>query len=123
VATPTTFSGSSSKDLNAAAGAGIGMAIGAIVLGGALVVALYIRMKRYRAVTACDHNRLDDESRERVVYQSDPSESPPTYELDTGSGTGAPTATTPVFELHHSPLEIDGTERGKISVGMPASPS
>ena len=99
------------------------MAIGAIVLGGALVVALYIRMKRCRAVTACDHIRLDGESRERVVYQSDLSESPLTYELDTGSEIGAPTATTPVFELYRSPLELDGTERCNTSVRILGSPS
>lgn len=86
--------------------------------------------------------RLDGESQERVVYHAqsrDPREPPPTYELDTKSATGVTErgygldggggggTTTHVFEVHHppkppSPLEIDGTERSRISITIQGSP-
>nr|KAK5435810.1 hypothetical protein LTR18_009812 [Exophiala xenobiotica] len=132
---PSVSSGGSSG-LSAAAGAGIGIAIGAIVLGGALATALYIRTKRRRRGQMGERHRLDGESRERVVYRSDLNEPPPTYELDTksirggreGSGPGGGgSTTTHVFEVHHppkppSPLEIDGTERSRISITIQGSP-
>ncbi|KIX03418.1 uncharacterized protein Z518_06970 [Rhinocladiella mackenziei CBS 650.93] len=119
-----------SNGLSAAAGAGIGIVIGALVLGGALIVALYIRTKRRRA-SMPGGQRLDGESHERVAYRSDPNEPPPTYELDTKSiAGGAATGnvpTTRVYEIHHSPkppspLEIDGTERSRISITIEGSP-
>ncbi|EXJ82816.1 hypothetical protein A1O3_06631 [Capronia epimyces CBS 606.96] len=120
---PTASSSKDSSGLSAAAGAGIGIGIGALVLGGALVVALYMRIKRRRRDPMAGSERLDGESRERVVHRSDPSEPPPTYELDTKSIVeGRPGATrTRVFEVHHpvkppSPMEIDGIERSRISI-------
>ncbi|KAK5048651.1 hypothetical protein LTR84_005742 [Exophiala bonariae] len=128
VITPENSSGSGSKGLSAAAGAGIGIAIGAILLGGALTIALYIRNKRRRRTRGPQgirgvHDRLDGESQEVI----DP---PPTYELDTKSIRGGRTvaATTHhVIEVHHppkppSPLEIDGTERSRISITITGSP-
>lgn len=75
--------------------------------------------------------RLEGGSRERVLYRSDPNGPPPTYELDTKSaeghldGTGQVT-TTHVLEVHRppkppSPLEIDGTERSRISITIQGS--
>ncbi|KIW46738.1 uncharacterized protein PV06_02384 [Exophiala oligosperma] len=137
---PSVSSGGS-KGLSAAAGAGIGIAIGAVVLGGTLVIALYIRTKRRRQGQMGGRSRLDGESRERVVYHAqsgDPREPPPTYELDTksitggtergfGPGGGGGGTTTHIFEVHHppkppSPLEIDGTERSRISITIQGSP-
>lgn len=132
---PSVSSGGSSG-LSATAGAGIGIAIGAVVLGGALATALYIRTKRRRRGQMGERQMLDGESRERVVYRSDPSEPPPTYELDTksirggrdsGRNGGGGGTTTHVFEVHHppkppSPLEIDGTERSRISITIQGSP-
>ncbi|KIW18496.1 hypothetical protein PV08_02784 [Exophiala spinifera] len=137
---PSVSSGGS-KGLSAAAGAGIGIAIGALVLGGALAIALYLRTKRRRQGQMMGgRRRLNGESQERVyrAQSGDPRGPPPTYELDTkstaerghgpggGRGGGGGT-TTHVFEVHHppkppSPLEIDGTERSRISITIQGSP-
>lgn len=69
------------------------------------------------------HGRLDGESMEVI----DP---PPTYELDTKSirgGRNVATTTHHVIEVQHppkppSPLEIDGTERSRISITITGSP-
>ena len=109
-------SGGTSHSLSGAAAAGIGIALGAIVLGGALIVALYLRGKRRRGITRLAGRPPRD-------HRGDP---PPTYELDTkaqrnnNSHTGE-ASKTQVFEIYHppkppSPLEIDGHERSRISV-------
>ena len=128
-------SGSGSGGLSAAAGAGIGIAIAAILLGGALVTALYIRTKRRRRTQGQQglrrgHDRLDGgESQERVIDRSTMLDPPPTYELETKSVNGDRNGvtTTRVLEVHHppkppSPLEIDGTERSRISITITGSP-
>ncbi|KEF52441.1 uncharacterized protein A1O9_11682 [Exophiala aquamarina CBS 119918] len=132
---PVAPSESGSKGLSAAAGAGIGIAIAAIVLGGALVIALYLRTKRRRRAQGPPglrgiHDRLDGESQERVLDRSTMMDPPPTYELDTKSINGdrdGRTTTHHVLEVHHppkppSPLEIDGTERSRISITITGSP-
>ncbi|EXJ87875.1 hypothetical protein A1O1_04802 [Capronia coronata CBS 617.96] len=118
-----------SGGLSAAAGAGIGIALGVLILGGALIVVLYIRTKRRRRAGMGDVQRLDGESRERVIYHSDADGPPPTYELETKSvvdgGRGG--TRTHVFDLQHppnppSPLEIDGIERSRINITIEGSP-
>ena len=116
--------------LSPTAGAGIGIAVGALVLGGALVIALYLRNRRRRGRPRPRGNRrsrhqsrrLDGESRIRSVYResratsvyrsdrsepsSEPREPPPTYELDTKSTSAADSGNstrTHVFEIHHPP--------------------
>lgn len=129
--TPAAFPGGS-RGLSPAAGAGIGIAIGAVVLGGGLVVALYIRTKRRAQGGMGGRLRLGGGSGERVLHHSNPDGPPPTYELETksirGGREGARDATTThVFEVHHppkppSPLEIDGNERSRISIRIEGSP-
>jgi hypothetical protein len=107
-----------SRGLSTAAAAGIGIAIGAIILGGALVAALYIRTKRRRRFAQLAGGQAGDP--------------PPRYELDTkgisdstADVRGAPRSQ--VYEIHHppkppSPLEIDGHERSRISVTIQGTP-
>ncbi|KIW66132.1 hypothetical protein, variant [Phialophora macrospora] len=117
LATPESNKGGSGG-LSTAAAAGVGIAVGAIILGGALVVALYIRTKRRRRFA------------QTAGGQS--GEPPPRYELDTkgfrestAEARGAPRSQ--VYEIHHppkppSPLEIDGQERSRISVTIQGTP-
>jgi hypothetical protein len=131
-AVPQSSSGGGSSGLSAAAGAGIGIGIGALVLGGALVTALFIRNKRRRLGGMGGGQRLHGGSGEQVRYRSDSNEPPPTYELDTkavsrGRDGSENNTRTHVFEVHHppkppSPLEIDGTERSRISITIQGSP-
>ncbi len=118
MSTPISSSGGGSKGLSAAAAAGIGIAIGTIVLGGALVVALYLRTKRRRRL--------------RELSGGHPGDPPPRYELDTkaareGEINLREMPRDQVFEIHHppkppSPLEIDGQERSRISVTIQGTP-
>ncbi|OCT47219.1 beta-Ig-H3/fasciclin [Cladophialophora carrionii] len=107
-----------SGGLSTAAAAGIGIAIGAIILGGALVVALYMRTKRRRRFAEFTGGQTGDP--------------PPRYELDAkGFHESATDASevprSQVIEIHHptpprSPLEIDGHERSRISVTIQGAP-
>lgn len=122
LSTQVPSSGGGSSGLGTAAAAGIGIAIGAILLGGALVFALYLRAKRRRGISALAGHPPND-------HRGDP---PPTYELDTKAqregiaGVGeAPR--TQVFEVYHppkppSPHEIDGNEMSRISVTIEGAP-
>ncbi|KAJ9610736.1 hypothetical protein H2200_005513 [Cladophialophora chaetospira] len=120
LSSPGSHSGSGSKGLSTAAAAGIGIAIGALILGGALGVALYLRIKR---------RRRNNFSELGGGQTRDP---PPRYELDTkGITEGAVNARelprSHTFQIEHpvkppSPLEIDGQERSRISVTIHGSP-
>ncbi|ETI25440.1 hypothetical protein G647_02213 [Cladophialophora carrionii CBS 160.54] len=118
LSTPTSNHGGASGGLSTAAAAGIGIAIGATILGGALVVALYMRTRRRRRFAEFTGGQNRDP--------------PPRYELDAkgfheSTTDAGEVPRSQVIEIHHppqprSPLEIDGHERSRISVTIQGAP-
>ncbi|EXJ57505.1 hypothetical protein A1O7_07853 [Cladophialophora yegresii CBS 114405] len=112
LSTPISNHGGGARGLSTAAAAGIGIAVGAILLGGTLVAALYIRIKRRRRLADLTGGQTGDP--------------PPRYELDTkgfdeGAVDAAEVPRSRVIEIHHppqppSPLELDGQERSRVGV-------